>query len=446
MSDHQPALAAGPCTAVIGAGWAGMAAAVCAQDAGHAVTVWEAARTWGGRARALELRLPGGQAVQLDNGQHILIGAYRDCLGLMRRVGLEPEQLLLRLPLELRFPDGSGIGFPRWPAPFDALAGILGARGWRWADKLALARAAAQWRLAQFRCPADWSVARLCQGLTTRVMAELVEPLCVSALNTLPAHSSAQVFLRVLQDAMFGERHGSNLLLPRTDLSTLFPDAAARWLAQRGARLLPGTRVRQLAFDGRHWRVDGAPFDRVILAAAAHDAVHVLRASLADVDAQTASAMQRWIDTAAALPHAAIGTVYAWAEGAELARPMLALRSGLEASTAMPAQFAFDRGQLGGPSGLLAFVVSACDSDRDTLQAQVIAQAQHQLGLQLQPVGTVIEKRATMACTPGLVRPPMAIAPGLMACGDYVDGPYPSTLEGAVRSALAVTRSPVSGS
>jgi len=52
-------------------------------------------------------------------------------------------------------------------------------------------------------------------------------------------------------------------------------------------------------------------------------------------------------------------------------------------------------------------------------------------------VQTVVEKRATFACTPGLARPPATIAPGLLACGDYVAGPYPATLEGAVRSAGA---------
>jgi predicted NAD/FAD-dependent oxidoreductase len=49
----------------------------------------------------------------------------------------------------------------------------------------------------------------------------------------------------------------------------------------------------------------------------------------------------------------------------------------------------------------------------------------------------VVEKRATFACTPGLLRPPMVVAPGLLACGDYVEGPYPATLEGAVRSGWA---------
>ena len=96
----------------------------------------------------------------------------------------------------------------------------------------------------------------------------------------------------------------------------------------------------------------------------------------------------------------------------------------------------FDRGQLGGPAGLLAFVVSASRGTRDDLQAQVLQQARAQLGLQLQAVQSVVEKRATIACTPGLKRPPQEIADGLLACADYVDGPYPSTLEGAVRSAI----------
>lgn len=415
-----------------------MAAAISATDAGHDVTLWEAARTWGGRARALDVRLPDGSDARVDNGQHILIGAYSECLRLMRRIGLDPDALLMRLPLEMQFPGGDGIRCPDWPAPLDVLAGILGARGWSLADKLSLARTTFGWRLRHFDCPPHWTVADLCPTLAPRVMAELVEPLCVSALNTLPDASSAQVFLRVMRDAVFGAHKGSNLLLPRTDLSTLFPEAAAHWLERHGGHLHPGHRIRQLAHDGRHWQVQGAPFDQVILATAAPDAIHVLQASATAVGPQLADGIRAWTTVAAGLQHAAITTVYAWAADAVLARPMLVLRSGPHAAGAMPAQFVFDRGQLGGPHGLLAFVVSISTGDRDRLQSQVLAQAQAQLGLQLLPVCTVVEKRATIACHPGLVRPPMQIAPGLFACGDYVDGPYPSTLEGAVRCGVAV--------
>ncbi|MNY83055.1 Flavin containing amine oxidoreductase [compost metagenome] len=58
----------------------------------------------------------------------------------------------------------------------------------------------------------------------------------------------------------------------------------------------------------------------------------------------------------------------------------------------------------------------------------------------MQALTTVIDKRATFACTPGLQRPGQMIAPGLLACGDYVAGPYPATLEGAVRSGMAAAR------
>ena len=61
--------------AVIGAGWAGMAAAIAHAQAGRRVTVFEAARTVGGRARAVQATLPDGTPVTIDNGQHILIGA-----------------------------------------------------------------------------------------------------------------------------------------------------------------------------------------------------------------------------------------------------------------------------------------------------------------------------------------------------------------------------------
>ncbi|RYY87829.1 MAG: FAD-dependent oxidoreductase, partial [Comamonadaceae bacterium] len=88
--------------AIVGAGWAGLASAVEATRAGHAVTLFEAARTPGGRAR----RIDDDSGLVLDNGQHILIGAYRATLQLMRDVGVDPEAVLLRVPLSLRFADG----------------------------------------------------------------------------------------------------------------------------------------------------------------------------------------------------------------------------------------------------------------------------------------------------------------------------------------------------
>ena len=121
--------------AIIGAGWAGMAAAVEAVQAGHAVTVFEATRQTGGRARALPGIVCKGQALDLDNGQHILIGAYTETLRLMRQVGVPIEQALHSLPMTLRFADGAGLRLPNLPAPFNTLVGLLTAVGWQWQDK-----------------------------------------------------------------------------------------------------------------------------------------------------------------------------------------------------------------------------------------------------------------------------------------------------------------------
>jgi len=386
----------------------------------------------------LKGHLPDGTPMALDNGQHILIGAYAETLQLMRTVGVTPAQVLLDMPMALRFPDGQGIRFPNWRTPLDALCGILSARGWSLADKWSLLRAAVSWQHQGFVCDASLSVASLCHALTPRILAELIEPLCVSALNTPADQASARVFLRVLGDALFGAPGGSHLLLPTTDLGALLPQAAASWLRQRSGQVLLGARVDGLQRKGTQWQLTGAGigqvadtvFDAVIWATSASNAALALMKYGHSAPENISSAVARWAQDTQALQFEAIATVYAWGANARLELPMLTLRS----NTAHPAQFVFDRAALGGPAGLLAFVVSAAQGDRATLQAQVLAQAKAQLGLTLQPVQTVVEKRATFACTPGLKRPTQAIAPGLLACGDYVDGPYPATLEGAVRS------------
>lgn len=442
--------------AVVGGGWAGLAAAVRATERGWQVEVYEAARQWGGRARALGRQTGDAPATMpaLDNGQHVLIGGYGATLGLLQQLGVDLESALLQIPLDLRYADGSGLAVPRWaarwPQPLDLLAAILGARGWDWNDRFALLQTSLRWRAAGFSCPADLNVAGLCAGLPPRVIDELIEPLCLSALNTPLAQASAAMLLRVLQDALFGAGHsqwrGADLLLPRVDLGQLLPGPALRWLADRGALLHAGRRVAALQRRPEGWRLEEQDYDAVLLACPPREAARLVRsAGVDEVDdpgdwsgGLTAAASGRWIAQAEALAHEAITTCYAQARQADGSpgglpdgAAMVALRSSPEA----PAQFAFDRGRLGGPAGLLAFVVSASQGERAEIERQVLAQARDQLGLaDLQVLQTVVEKRATFACTPGLQRPAAAIAPRLWAAGDYVAGPYPATLEGAVRS------------
>ena len=409
---------------IVGAGWAGLAAAVAAVKEGWQVDLYETAHTAGGRARSLTQRFAGHP---LDNGQHVLIGAYRDTLDLMRTVGLEPGSLLQRMPLNLKFADGQGLALPNLAAPWNVLAGIALAVGWGWSDKLSVLGACWQWQRSGFSCDATWTVAQLCthSGLTPSVVQQLIEPLCLSALNTSCSNASALVFLRVLHDALLGGPGSADLLIPTTDLNALLPDACLRWLRTHGAQVHLGRRITAEDLQTSAFQTSSAHL--LLLACPSWEASRL-----------TAHTYPHWSQQAAHLSHAAITTVYLHCTDVGfkgLTQPMVALHS----DATQPAQFVFDRGALTQQPGLLACVVSDSQSDRDAMARRVQQQVAQQLGLSsLDIIQTVVEKRATLACTPAQVRPESCIAPYLFACGDYVNGPYPSTLEGAVRSGQQV--------
>jgi squalene-associated FAD-dependent desaturase len=426
--------------AVVGGGWAGCAAAVALLDSGADVTVFEAARTLGGRARAIETN---GRL--LDNGQHIMLGAYADTLRLMRRVGVDPRQALLRLPLQMRYPAGDGMDFvaPRLPAPLHMLAALLRARGLDRTDKLALARFTTSARWMGWQLYTDCSVAELLARFdqTERLIRLMWRPLCLAALNTPPERASAQVFLAVLRDSLGAKRAASDMLIPRVLLDALFPEAARRHLEGRGAVVRTGCRIDALEPADGAWRLhagaDVHTFDAVVLAAPPWQAAALLR----PLDA--CGGIVARLD---ALRYEPIATVYLqYAAGTRLPLPFCALVDAPGANRW--GQFVFDRGQLDpGQDGLLAVVISAADPageiGQDALAAAVAAQLAAAFG---QPTlaaplwtRTITEKRATFACTPALDRPANATdLAGLALAGDYTACDYPATLEAAVRSGVA---------
>ena len=430
--------------AVVGGGWAGCAAAVELAAHGAQVTLFEAARTLGGRARAVQAR-----EALLDNGQHILLGAYADTLALLRRVGVSGSDTLLRLPLQMRYPPQSGLMdfvAPRLPAPLHMLAALLRARGLARDDKLALARFSTSARWMGWGLDQDCSVAELLARFdqTARLVRLMWRPLCLAALNTPPERASANVFLAVLRDSLGARRKASDMLLPRVLLDDLFPRAAQRYVEARGGRVLCGARVDAVAPQDGGWRVDtaagAAGFDRVILATPP-DRSAALLGAVPGLDALAAQL--------GAFEYEPIATVYLQYEpGLRLPLPFCALLDDPESGAW--GQFVFDRGQLDASrDGLLAVVVSAADRaaamPQDELAAAVAGQlaAAFRLPALARPrwQRVLTEKRATFACTPGLARPANASGlDGLFLAGDYTAGDYPATLEMAVRSGLAAAR------
>nr|MBL8457025.1 FAD-dependent oxidoreductase [Zoogloeaceae bacterium] len=418
--------------AIIGGGYAGMACAVELARAGHAVTVFERSLVLGGRARLVRR-----DDWQVDNGQHVLIGAYTELTRLLRLTGVSPK-VLERIPLTLHIPGKLHLRAARLPAPLHLAVGLVRSQGLDWQDRKAMLRLMRDLKKCGFRVEPGTTVRSLLHqsGQTARLANLVWNPLCVAALNTPPAEASAQVFADVLRDSLCADANASEILIPRVDLTELFPVQAARYLAVRRCRINTGNGIEGITTSPAGFGLAGDPvadrrYDQVVIATAPYHA-----ASLLD-SIGGCERLARQID---ALPYEPITTVYfALGAGVRLPHPMIGLADG-------PAQWAFDRGQLGSQAGLVALVISAHGPhealSRDDLEITVHRQLENALQRRLPSpewAMTITEKRATIACRPGLARPG-ARTPvnGLWLAGDYVDSPYPATLESAVRSGVAV--------
>jgi squalene-associated FAD-dependent desaturase len=414
--------------AVIGGGYAGMAAAVTLAQHGIPVTVFEAARQLGGRARAVDIR-----DVIADNGQHILIGAYRETLKLIELVHERPPYQ--RRPLELVVPGEFSLRTARLPRPFHLAMGLLRANGLTVRDKLAAISFLQGVKRRRFQLATDVSAKELLEQYAQgeRLTRYLWEPLCVAALNTPVASASAQVFLNVLRDSLEAERRASDLILPSTDLGQLFPVPAAAYVRSRGGEVLTSTSVTNMACDAQGYQVqtgDTIRSFRQVICAVPPFRLAALTGALPELEPARAMTEQ--------FAYQPIYTIYLqYPASISLPYPMLALPPG---STG---QWVFDRGRIDGTSGLLAVVISAEGAHQDMdhrLLAQVVDGELRVRFPYLPPFlwqRVIAEKRATFACTPGLKRPSQRTgAHGLYLAGDYTESDYPGTLEAAVQSGV----------
>lgn len=420
--------------AVIGAGYAGLAAAVELTAAGIPVRVFEASRTLGGRARGLVRH-----GVELDNGQHILVGAYSETLRLLRRVGVDPEQVLRRWPLTLLFPGHLALRAKRFPAPLHLIGALVAASGFAWPDRFAAIRFVRRLTRERFTVRPDTTVTALLAKAEQppAVRRFLWEPLCEAALNTPPAEASAQIFANVLRDTLAGPREASDVLIPTVSLSELFPEPAARYIGKRG-----GDVSRAVTIDGVRGGSDGyclagdpsgSRYSHVIVAADPPRAMRLL----ADLPPMAAV-----VRTLAGFAYQPVVTCYLrFASSPAFPHPMMGNPLGIT-------HWFFDRGALGGAAGLVAGVISGrgphTAMSHRQIEAHVCGELRALTGALPDPLFAQVieEKRATFSCVPGLERPSSRTPiPGLLLAGDYVESSYPGTLESAIRSGVACAQS-----
>ncbi|MGE5161755.1 MAG: hydroxysqualene dehydroxylase HpnE [Betaproteobacteria bacterium] len=427
--------------AVIGGGWAGCAAAAELAAAGVNVTLFEAAAELGGRGRRVALDLAGATHT-LDNGQHLMIGAYTAIAEVLATVGVGIDSVVERRPFELRYPDGFGIEALRLPAPWHLAIALLGARGLAWSDRRALARflralKAARWQVVPDRDAAGWLAAH---GQGDAVIARIWRPLCIAALNTPLGEASAQLFANVLRDSLGAGSDASMLWLPRSDLSALLPEAVERFVATRGGAVQRAARVEAIGPAGDGFRLEPGRgrFEAVVYAAPP--------AQLGRIAAAFAPMLSDALDAARDFSYQPICTVYLkYDVDLPLARGFTALLD--DPARRAYGQWVFDRGALDPANrGVAAVVVSASGAhDDEPLSAlcdAVATQLTRELGFpRPRAARAIVEKRATLAARPGLRRPPNATrVPGFVLAGDWTHGDHPSTLESAVRSGQAAAR------
>ncbi len=415
--------------AIVGGGWAGMACAVELAQYGHAVTVYEAAKQLGGRARSVNW-----EGLMIDNGQHLMMGAYQHTMRILNLIHGEqpPSPSLQSMPLQLINPDFH-LRVRKFPAPLHLASGLLFARGLTLREKWAAIRFMQQLQALNFVLPADQSVSDLLahHNQPTHLINKLWSPICIAALNTPLKQASAQIFCHVLRDTLTGSQRNSDLVMNRCDLNTLMADAAKNAITAVNSEVKLASKVKRISRHAEGFFLHGPDqvFTQVVIAT---HPVH-LPSLLAELPA-----MDEIIAQVSAFTWQPILTLWLhFAAALKFPFPMFGLGDS-------SAPWAFERNDIA--PGVVSLVMSA-EGPHLALPAQVLRD--EYLNLLTRHLGhlptllkwkTIIEKRATFCCTPNMKRP-SNITPveGIYLAGDYTremdpTQAYPATLEGAIRS------------
>jgi squalene-associated FAD-dependent desaturase len=431
--------------AIIGGGCAGLSAAVALIEKGFQVMLFEASSQLGGRARTVLVENNSLMHL-LDNGQHILLGAYRETLALLRKVGVDEEKVFMRVPLQINMHSataGSVFSLKSanyLPSPLNMLVGLIACKELSISELIAAIKFMVHLKSTRFQIVGDKALEQYLieHKQPAKLITMLWEPLCLAALNTPIAIASTQIFLNILKDSFSNNslttrKKNSDFLLPCLDLSQIIANPIAHYIQEHGGKIKLNRRIRHLELEGDGFSLttrDGrAFFSHVVIAAPAARVDKLIEAipKLQNVCKQ----MQSY-------GYQPIYTIYLQYP------PDFKLPSVMTGLTGTLGQWVFDRGQLCNQKGLLAVIVSASgvhqQLSHDALALEVANEIHQAFPDTPKPLWhkVIAEKRATFSCGPNLARPTnKTLQPRLYLAGDYTYADYPATIEGAIRSGIA---------
>jgi squalene-associated FAD-dependent desaturase len=397
---------------VVGAGLAGLAAAVRLAGQGASVVVHEAAGQAGGRCRSYH---DPALDMVIDNGNHLLLSANHAALAFLATIG-SADSLVGPPAADFAFADlKSG---ERWTLRINA--GRL--PWWIFNAKSRVPGTAPLDYLGFARLLWGGRARTICQTVTCAgpLYERLARPLFVAALNTEPQEASAALAGAIVRETLLAGGAACRPLIARDGLGPAFIEPALRHLETRGVQVRFGSRLRDLEFGPS--RVTGLDFAEHITPVGEGDAV------ILAVPPVVATALVPGL-TAPAEFRAIVNVHFRIDPPAGLA-PILGL---VNATTEW--LFAFP--------GRLSVTISAAerllDVAREELAATVWREVAQVTGLPntLPPWQIVRERRATFAATPAEDARRPGAATGwrnLVLAGDWTQTGLPATIEGAIRS------------